>query len=376
MVCGDEIRIVYVIATLDRGGTETQLVKVATGLRRPPFRPRVIALTRGGDLQAELLASHVSVEILGKRHKLDIDIFVRLYRRLKALAPHIVHTWLFTANSYGRAAGVLARVPVLIASERSLDPWKNPLHHLVDGTLGAFTQCIVVNAHAVRERVGNLHPFLGRKTTVIYNGVPALKPAIQAATMRDRLGIPRDARVLVSMGRLSPEKGFADLLYAFRIVSEKMDDAYLLIVGRGEEGQRLEALCSRLGLGERVRFLGEQSCVPDILRAADLFVLASIYEGLPNTVLEAMQVGVPVVATAVGGVPEALQEGEAGVLVPPGSQSELAVRILWLLERPAQRKRFVSQAKEWLGAQFGLTRMIGEYERLYLALMDEHSRKG
>lgn len=365
----EEVRIAYVIATLDRAGTETQMVRLATSLSRPPFRPKVIALTRGGELEAELLSADIPVEVLGKQRKLDIALLYRLYRQLKSFRPHIVHTWLFTANSFGRLAALAARVPVMVASERSPDPWKHIFHNLIDSFLGLCTKRIVANAEAVRAKVAERHPLLKSKVCVIYNGVPTLNVTHGRAGVRKKLGIPEDAKVLASAGRLSPEKGFDDLLYALQTVCARRDDVCLLILGQGEQEQKLKGLSVQLGIEPRVKFLGEQPCIAAALAASDLFVLASKYEGLPNSILEALQLELPVVATAVGGVPEVIQDGITGVLVMPGDRQALADKILWLLQRPAEGRRLARLGKSVVQTRFGLERMVREYENLYFQLL-------
>ncbi len=365
----EEVRIAYVIATLDRAGTETQLVNLATGLRRPPFQARIIALTRGGDLQSELLSAGIPVEILGKRRKLDMAVLSRLCGHLKRFRPHIVHTWLFTANGYGRAAALLARVPIIIASERSLDPWKRIFHNLIDDLLGICTAQVVANAEAVKAAVLKRHPSLRDKVRVIYNGIPPLPAVPDRAEMRERLGIPADASVLTSVGRLSPEKGLEDLLHAFQMVSARIEGAWLLVVGQGEQDRRLRELSQRLGVGGRIKFLGELPSTAEVLAACDLFVLASRYEGLPNSILEALQLELPVVATAVGGIPEVIEDGVTGVLVSPGDHRALADKILWLLDHLTEGRKLARLGKSVVEARFGLERMVREYANVYLELL-------
>jgi len=279
-----------------------------------------------------------------------------------------VHTWLFTANSYGRLAALLARVPVIIASERSLDPWKGIFHSLIDGYLGFCTRQVVANAEAVKTTVLKRHPSLRGKVRVIYNGTPALRAMSDRAEVRGGLGIPADASVVASAGRLSPEKGFDDLLYAFQMVSARIEGAWLLVVGQGEEEQGLREVSQRLGVAGRVKFLGELPSIAEVLAACDLFVLASRYEGLPNSILEALQLELPVVATAVGGVPEVIEDGVTGVLVSPGDRRALADKIQWLLEHPTKARELGRLGKSRVEARFGLERMVSEYENLYLEL--------
>ena len=210
-----------------------------------------------------------------------------------------------------------------------------------------------------RERIA------AAKTVVIYNGVDDLasRPAEPAPseTTRPEPGRP----TAVCIASLRPKKGHAHLLEAFRQVVARVPAARLLIVGEGPLRDELRRLAARLGLDGTAVFTGYRPDVADLLRAADLFVLASREEGMPNALLEAMSAGLPSVVTNVGGVPEVVEEGRTGYLVPPADPAAMAQRLATLLEDPQLRSRMGVEARLRFEASFTLQRMVAAYESLY-----------
>ncbi len=362
-------RIVYVIATLDRGGSESQLVHLATRLDRARFDPLVVCLTRGGPLEPELARAGVTTVILHKRHKVDLPALARLTRLLRLFHPDLLHTWLFTANAYGRWAALRAGVAHLVASERSTDPRKPRLNRLIDRWLARRTDRIVANCHSVRDVYLHRLDLPPERILVIPNGLE-LQPTDDdaRAQLRAKEGLPDDALIFVTAGRLERNKAVDDLLRAFARLSTEVPQGCLIVLGLGSELAALTALAERLGVAERVIFLGQVADVAEVLAGADVFVFASLYEGLPNAVLEAMSAGLPVVTTAVGGIPEVVSDGETGLVVPTRRPEELAERMLRLARDVDLRRRLGRAARERVG-EFTMERMVRSYEELYDGLL-------
>jgi glycosyltransferase involved in cell wall biosynthesis len=199
-------RILHIIPTLDRGGAEKQLVLLAEGLPRNEFDLHVCALTRGGPRQAELQAAGVPVTVIGKRWKADPLAFWQLRKHIARLQPALVHTWLFAAGAYGRAAARSAGVKRLVAGERCVDRWKAAWQWTVDRRLARATDRIVTNSTGVQDYCV-AHGLPAAKFTVIPNGVP---PAPASDVSRDKLfydlRLPTDARLIGVVGRLWPQK--------------------------------------------------------------------------------------------------------------------------------------------------------------------------
>jgi len=212
------------------------------------------------------------------------------------------------------------------------------------------------------------------KVVTIYNGVQtnefAALAARAAARGRRAFGIPAGAPLVGAVGRLHRQKGFTDLITALAQVREHLPAVRLLLVGDGELRGDLEAHAQALGLSEVVTFAGLRTDIPEILAELDLFALPSLWEGLPNVVLEAMAAGLPVVATAVGGTPEVVVDGVSGLLVPPHDPAALAEALVFLLRDPGMRRKIGQAGRKRVGQCFSVGQMVRKTEDLYETLLN------
>jgi glycosyltransferase involved in cell wall biosynthesis len=366
---GVKKRIGLIIPTLDRGGAEKQLVLLAKGLDRSRFEPHVILLTRDGPYRQELEEAGVPVTLIGKRFKLDIGSFFRLVRFLKDQKFDLVHTWIFAANSYGRLAAQRAKIPHIVAGERCVDEWKRWWHFAIDRYLARRTDKIVTNSSGVVE-FGAAHGLQRSLFEVIPNAVPPLNTDETArAEIRRQLGLPSDAVLIGVVGRLWPQKGLKDLLWGMELIRVVRDDAHLVIVGDGPERQRLEYYRDQIGLGHRVRFVGHQDRATRWIQAFDLLWNGSHYEGQSNAILEAMQSGVPVLATDIAGNRDLIVPGETGFLYRRGDLATLARRTQQILNNKDLYIRLSASSRQRVAEKFSLRAMIEAHERLYSSLL-------
>lgn len=362
-------RLLHIIPTLDRSGAEKQLVLLAAGLPRHEFDTHVCVLTRSGPLAAELDAAGVPWKLIGKAGKLDPRAFWRLKRHIAELRPDLVHTWLFAANSYGRAAALAIGVPRVVAGERCVDPWKNWHELAIDRWLGRRTDRIVVNSSGVRDFYV-AHGLPTEKFVVIPNGVaPAPASDKGRADLLAELGLPADTRLIGAVGRLWPQKRMKDLIWAADLLKVIRDDVHLLIIGDGPQRARLERFREQVRIEDRVHFLGHRSDVPRLLPHFDVLWLASEYEGLPNVVLEAMAAGVPVVASDIPGNRDLVIPGETGYLVPVGDRAAYAREARAILDDAELARRFGDAARRRVLEGFTVERMIERHAALYRELL-------
>lgn len=362
---GPRIRVTYLIATLEPAGAEKQLVTVAAAVDRTRFDPRVVCLTRRGPLEVGLRAAGVPVDLVGKRHKLGLLAYHRLRARLRAEPPDILHTWMFTSNLYGRLAAL--GLPIrTVASEVVADPGKEAWRLAVDRLLARRTSAFYVNSRAVARFYHERCGIPLARMTVIPNGVD-VRPV--EALPRATLGVPPHAYLVCCVGRLEPQKALDRVIDALASDGLRERDVVLVIAGEGPSRRGLDARVARLGLGGRVRLLGHRDDVPRILAAADLFVLPSLFEGMPNALMEAMAQGLPCVATAVGGVEELLGESEAGLVVPRSDPALLAEAIRTLMDAPDRAAALGRAARERVAARFSIDRNVAAFEALYAAVM-------
>jgi len=361
MVSG-KIKVCMVIATLEQGGAEKQLAMLATNLDRSRFEPAVVALSRGGHYRKVLQERAVECAIVGKKRAVSPAALLRLTRVLSGLEPDIVHTWMFTANAYGRVAARLAGIRRVVVSERDVDLWKGPLRLWLDRVLARATDCVVANSDSVARWLGRngIPPAL---TAVIPNG---FDPMGFRTRDLDRPPAHGDAPRLVAVGHLCPDKKRHDVvLEAMARIVRAFPGAALTIAGEGAGRPALERSVARLGLGGHVRMPGFVEDVAALLFESDLFLTASAHEGMPNAMMEAMHVGVPVVAADAPGTVDLVRDGETGVVVAAGDGRALAEAAVSLLGDPARAGALAAAARRQIADRYSVGTMVSAYEGLY-----------
>ena len=357
------VRVLLAINTLARGGAERQLVELATGLDRERFSVSVLCVVAGGPLADELRSAGIPIAIFNSRKPLDL---LRLIAYVRRQAPDIVHSFLFGSNIVATLAATLARTPVVITSRRSLGFFKDgrPHYDLLQRIANRFTDAVIANSEAVREDTLRREHLGGDKMRVIYNGVALDVPQADRGKKRAALlGDDDRGPLVLVVANLIPYKGLNYFVDAWRDVLRTLPEARAMIVGEGPARAELEKRAADLGAS--VRFIGSRDDVPELLQAADLVVQASLYEGFPNAVLEAMAAGRPVVATAVGGTVEAVEPERTGILVPPRDSAALAAAIARMLTQPDLSAACGLAGRKRVEGEFSVARMVRRYEDLY-----------
>ena len=377
MMMGDPpYRIAYVIGELGEGGVEYQLHELLRHLDRRRFAPGVFVLASGGWWVEPIRALGVPVEEIPRRGPADLRRLAPLRTALRRFAPHVLHTILWSGNSYGRLAALGLAIPVVIAAERVVMPHR-AWQVVVERALDRVTDAYLVNCEAVaawkveRERVAR------EKIEVIPNGIDLgrLPPfSLDRRAARLAAGLQRDRRLVAGVGRLDAQKDFPTFLRAAAMIAAEFPDVDFLVVGDGEERAALEALARRLGLGARVGFSGLRHDVPRLLAAADVLALTSIYEGFPNVVLEAMATGAVAVATNVGGCRELVTSGETGLLVPPRAPAAVAAAVGRVLRDSTLARRLATTARQRVEGAFSVDVMARRTMDAYLRRL--HATRG
>jgi len=368
--------VTYLIDKLHRAGAQVHLGQLVNALDREAFAPEVLCLLAGGPVAEELRARGVSVDVFGLGRLYSprgLAFLPRLARRLRAARVDVLHTYLVSANIYGTLAGRLARVGAVVTSRRDTGFSRNwRLRLLEERLVNPLVDRVVAVTPAVAEctrREWGLRP---ERIVTIENGVdldvcdPDRQPRAEA---RRELGLAADDVAVGVIGQLSPIKGHADFLQAAAKVAEAAPSARFLLVGDGPMRASLEALAASLGIAGRVSFTGARADVPRMLAALDVVVLPSHTEGMSNTLLEAMAMARPVVATAVGGTPDVLRDRVTGRMVPARAPGILAGVLLDLLgDRPAA-EALGRAARAYVAEHLTLPRMVGRYQELYRGLV-------
>ena len=364
-------RIALVIPTMDQGGAEKQLCLLAKNLPTDEFDVRVFLLTRDGPLSKGLRDVGISVQVIGKRFKADPTALFRLRREFKAFAPDVVHTWLFAANSFGRVAARMAGVPRIIAAERCVDLWKTSVHFMIDRRLAKFTDTITANSEGIRDFYAS-HGIPADQFRVIPNGIlprQAVSGGEEKSVDREevfrRLEVPPSRRLILAVGRLWPQKRYRDLIWAAELLATMRGDTTLVIVGDGPQAGELLRHRDAVSTPVHVRFAGHRDDVSALLPHADVFWIGSQYEGQSNSVIEAMQAGVPVVASDIAGNCDLVLHEETGFLVKLGDTADFARQTHVLLDSNQLAKQLGLAGQQRIATEFTVEKMVRAYADLY-----------
>jgi glycosyltransferase involved in cell wall biosynthesis len=366
----NKINILYLIATLDVGGAERQLVELVKRIDKNKFKPVVCCLTRGGPLEQELKEANIEYFILGKKVKFDFSVIFKLISILKQKNIHILHTWMFTSNSFGRIAGIISQTPIIIAEEQCADIWKNGVHIFIDKTLSHFTDKIICVSEGVENFYHKYAHISLDKMVTIYNGVEISDEVnIDKEKKKEEFGIMGKDNIVTTIGRLAPQKGIEYLLYAVPKILESMPKKKFLVVGEGDEKNKLKKLAEKLNISQNVIFAGLRNDVKEILAITDVFVLPSLFEGLPIVILEAMLAGKPIVATDIPGTDELIVNGETGILIPPKDADSLASAIINVFKNLEKAKEMGASGRKRIEKYFSINETVRKTEELYEVLV-------
>jgi L-malate glycosyltransferase len=367
----DRVRLFKFVADFRIGGTERQFVTLSRRLDPSLFDLSFGCLRRQGDFLAQLDAAVplYAYPIASLHSAKSLTMQMRLLRDLRRRRVEIVHTYGFYPNVFAtlvaKAAGAVA-----IASIRDQGDLWSAMQRRVERWMLRLSDAVVVNAEAVRARLIG-EGYDARRIFVIRNGVDVARFGERPAPgrLRSDLGLPARTPIVAALCRLHEVKGVEFFLKAAVTLSRRFPDARFVIAGDGYHRPALERQAGELGLGGRVIFTGFQQNVPQFLSEVQISVLPSLSEALSNTLLESMAAGVPVVATNVGGNPEAVEDGVTGLLVPSREPEALAAAIARLLEQPALAQAMGRAGRQRAVERFSLDRLTHETESLYLRLL-------
>jgi glycosyltransferase involved in cell wall biosynthesis len=369
-VAGDHpVRVLFLVPNLFFGGAERHLVSLVTSMDTDAFAPAVACINAGGHLFPEVLAGGVPVERLGRRAGEPVRTIVDLVALLRRLRPDVLVMRGHSAEVMGRVAASIARVPstvVWVHNCSDIRP-RHPARKVLDRVLSPLTTAVFGVAHAQVPYLTQDLGYRREQVRIVHNGVVAPQPAPSPERdqeVADEFGLAPDEPVIGIVAMLRAEKDHATLLRALSRVHEEFPRAKLLLVGEGPLRNELERLAVELGIADRVVFAGGRDDVARVLRAMDVVTLCSTTECFPMAVLEAMAATRPVVCTEVGGIPEAVAEGETGHLVPPGDPVALADALRSLLRDPARARAMGAAGRARLDEAFSLERSVHTAEEV------------
>ena len=359
---------------LNIGGAEILLRELSVGLLRRGFRVS-IGYSSSGPLVQELTSLGLPLTRLPRLLRIDPILFCGMVGLIRRESPQIVHTHLFKSDFHGRLAARIAGVPVVVSTLHSIDPWAQERSL---GRLYGWTARFADRVIAVSEDVRRFHAtYTGipeEKLVTIENGVDIHRFAgLESArrSVRKELDIDNAALVFGVVGRLTPPKDHSTFLKAAALILQKAPQARFLLVGEGPLRKDLELQAQEIGLGNALIFTGLRKDIPAVLAAVDVLVFSSLWEGLPVALLEGMAAARPVVATAVGGIPEVVLPDKSAILVPPGDADALAQACLRLASDSATRHSMGQAGLERVVARYSIDAMIDRTAALYAKLLQE-----
>lgn len=366
------MKVLLIIHTMGHGGAENIFRWLAWGLKR-----RGVEVIAAVPVFDEKLDNEdwitPALEDLGIPYETydksgsPLQMILRLRRLIKKTKPDLVHSHLMDSNFYSSLAARLASVPHVCTEHGDISLKDSRSERFKFLCLSTISNSVICVSEAVRSKAAD-KMFLGKKPGLVYNGITM--PEADGTGFREEFSIPVGSTLVGNVANLYPVKGQKFLVSAFSGFLESFPDSYLVFVGRGSERQPLEELARAEGIpGDRIIFTGFRDDVSDILSSLDIYVQPSLSEGLPVSVLEAMIMGVPVVATRVGGLEEIIKNDTLGTLVEPGSSKAILDALLRVAGGINKYKDNAATARAAVIERFSLDRMTEDYLQIYESIV-------
>lgn len=361
-------RLLQITHDLELGGLQQVIVNLCRCIDRDKYDIRVLCLREKGLYTHQLEEINVPVDLLPQTTDTDYFSFIKVARYLKEKKIDIIHTH----NTQPLVDGVMGslfsgRKHHIVHTDHARNFPDKTRYMIAEHLMSYFVYKFVGVSEHTSENLAKYEKISKAKIVTIENGIygKLYQNSIDVTEKRLKLGIDRSGFVIGTAGRFSEQKGLKYLLKAMPNILKTIPDAYLILAGDGELAPELKKLTVDLGIENRVNFIGTRQDMPDILKVLDIFVLPSIWEGLPMIILEAMAASLPILATDVGGVSRAIKHNRTGLLIPSKDSSEITNKIIELHSDLDLRKRLSTTAHNYFGEEFDASNMARAYEKLY-----------
>ncbi len=374
-----KIKLLLFCGSLNIGGTERNVVNIAKQIDRSRFDVHVYPYYYGGQLEDELRLHNVPYTIGGlSDYVRNIKVHLEFIRFIKREKPDIIHCFNYPTIYIGTLLGRLAGISKVIVAIQAWDTWKSKSQILLDKMLRPFVDLYIADSEgAKRFAIGqqNLNP---DKVLTLYDGVDManLQNSKDVATLRNKLGIANNYPIVGVVARLQDEhKGQSFFIKAIPLILKEFPNTNFLIVGDGKDRGYLEGLSKEIGVKDKVIFDGFRIDLANILSIIDILVIPSVqWESITKTMLEAMAMARPVVATRIGDVEEIIEAGINGLLIPPKSPEEIAKAVKHLLLDRAFAERLGERAAETILAKnLTLEKSIELLEQIYISMLSKRA---
>ena len=354
------IKIIHIVESLNIGGLERIVESLCLGMDKYKYDVRVYCVYSGGEIADTLLAKGVNVNVLGIKQYYNPFNIIKLYKVLKKDNPDIVQTHGYFSSVIGRLAALLSGGNVIINHVHSTFNDLKTRNVLIDKFLNKFTDAIIFVSKASRESYRKAGYNID-KSIIIYNGVDGAAYTIN----KD----PLNEKIISIVASLRPCKGHSYLLNAISLAVKEIPDIKLWIIGDGSLKDKLESEVIPLGIEKNVIFWGEKNNVGELLGKTSVFILSSLREGLPVSLVEAMASALPIIGTDVGGVPEIVKNKENGFIVPACDERALCKAILDMFCNDDRLEKMGQRSRELFDRFFSLQHMTNKLDVLYMNLL-------
>lgn len=361
------LRIVFIVESLDVGGTELSLLKWLRHCDRENFEPSVISFRKGA-LMKELEELNVHTTVIHKKFPFDVSFFYRLVRKLAKVKPDVIHCRNgIPAISYGVLAARIAGIPVVSSVHGRTHYIQQNFKTWLWFRVMRLSRTIITVTEGIAEEISRYGNIPRDKIKAIYNGIDLTgqAPALSKQSLRQEFSFSPDDFLIGTVGNLRAIKGQRYLVQAVQEILFKDGRAKVVLIGSGEEQENLQKLAAQLHISDKIKFLGYRENAGRLIGMFDVFALPSLSEGFPNVLLEAIMAEVPVVAANVGGVPEIVRHGKEALLVNPADVSGLAAAILQLADQPELRSTLVKNALDRVKNHFDIQKTWAQYDAVY-----------
>lgn len=361
-------RVLHVIDSLHLGGAQEVVQNLAT-CGSPRFKHEVATMHGRGIYWNRLRDAGITVHSLSPHKHLPLYL-ATLPALILSTRPDILHCHLIPSNIIAKPIGFLLGVPLVINHDHTNDPHRidNKLLLALDKSTNRFARHIIAVAAACRDFLIHHESIPPEKITLVPNAIDLRRfspGTIDRRESRAKLGLPPEAPVIAGVGRLNPQKNFSLFLEIAAALSAEMPGVRFLLAGEGPEEPLLREQASTLGIADRVVFAGYVSDTRLVYSASDILLMPSRFEGLPMTLLEAMAMGLPVVASNLDGIAEVITDACEGFLAEPGHAPAFTSRILQLLHDPSLASRITASARATIETNHSVEKMTSAVEAIY-----------
>ena len=365
-----KIKILHLIISLEVGGAQHGLLLGLPRFDADRYEHVICSIMDRMQMAAQFRQAGIEVRTLGLRRKTDLAVVLRLRSLLKQLRPDILHTYLLHSNVLGRIVGKLVGVPVIIGSERTIGQARR-WGRLATRLTNPLTDAVEVNSETGARAIEHDLGVSPDKIEVVRSGIDpdAYRGSLDRVKIRSELGLNDDQHLVLYVGRLRAVKGVEYGIRAFASAIAQHENMHMALAGEGEQLSYLRNLVTELGISEKVTFLGVRNDLPDLFSAADSVLMPSLNEGFPRTALEAMAAGKPVIATRVGGTPEAIIDAETGILVPPMDVGAMANALVKLVGDAGLQARLGSAGRQRARQNYSVDNYVARLDGLYRQLL-------